>query len=77
VEYGQAGADPAKVDKLVEEMQAQEARRKSFSRRRRWNEDADISFINERNRAFNKKISRAFDPYTQEIKQSLERGTAL
>ena len=29
------------------------------------------------NNVFNKKIERAFDPYTAEIKANLERGTAL
>ena len=35
------------------------------------------TFINERNMRFNKKISRAFDSYTKDIKDSFERGTAL
>lgn len=34
-------------------------RREKFSRRRAFNEDEDISYINERNRVFNKKIARA------------------
>lgn len=34
-------------------------------------------YINKRNRVFNKKVERAFDKYTQEIQQNLERGTAL
>lgn len=54
-----------------------EQRRRNFSRRRRWNEDDDIYFINERNRNYNKKIARAFDAYTADIKENLERGTAL
>lgn len=53
-------------------------RREKFSRRRAFLEDQiDVDFINERNRKFNKKISRAFDEYTSDTKQSLERGTAL
>ena len=47
------------------------------SRRRAFNEDEESYSINDRNRVFNKKISRAFDKYTMEIKQNIERGTAL
>tara|TARA_R110002050_G_scaffold246357_1_gene384129 strand:+ start:1179 stop:1355 length:177 start_codon:yes stop_codon:yes gene_type:complete len=52
-------------------------RRGKYSRRRQFYEDADITYINERNRKYNEKIARAFDEYTTEIKQNLERGTAL
>lgn len=54
-----------------------EDKRKEFSRRRRFDDTAEVDYINERNARFNKKIARAFDPYTKEIKDSLERGTAL
>ena len=37
----------------------------------------DVLSINERNKVFNKKIKRTFDKYTAEIRQNLERGTAL
>jgi pre-mRNA-splicing factor SYF2 len=37
----------------------------------------DISWINEKNRKFNQKISRFYDKYTKEIRENLERGTAL
>lgn len=37
----------------------------------------DVSYINERNKKFNEKISRNFDEHTAEIRQNLERGTAL
>ncbi|XP_010548111.1 PREDICTED: pre-mRNA-splicing factor syf2 isoform X2 [Tarenaya hassleriana] len=48
-----------------------------ISRRRRYREEKDIDSINERNEHFNKKIERAFGKYTLEIKNNLERGTAL
>ena len=48
-----------------------------FSRERRTNPDEDPFHINERNRVFNKKVSRSFDKYTIEIRQNLERGSAL
>jgi len=40
-------------------------------------EGSDVSYINQRNKRFNQKISRNYDEATAEIKQNLERGTAL
>ena len=37
----------------------------------------DVTSINDRNKHFNKKIGRHFDQHTAEIRQNLERGTAL
>ncbi|KAL4667168.1 hypothetical protein H8959_005857 [Pygathrix nigripes] len=37
----------------------------------------DIDYINERNAKFNKKAERFYGKYTAEIKQNLERGTAV
>jgi pre-mRNA-splicing factor SYF2 len=53
------------------------AARKKFSRRRQEFDQEDVTYINERNKVFNKKIKRAYDKYTVEIRQNLERGTAL
>jgi pre-mRNA-splicing factor SYF2 len=41
------------------------------------NDDADIDYINERNMKFNSKLERFYGEYTTEIKQNLERGTAV
>ena len=65
------------VDRLVADIDAATKRRAAFSRRRRFNEQEDVTYINERNRTFNKKVARAFDAFTIDIAQSLERGTAL
>lgn len=40
-------------------------------------EEAVVSYINQRNKRTNEKISRNFDKHTAEIRQNLERGTAL
>jgi hypothetical protein len=53
------------------------AARKKFSRRRQEFDSEDVTYINDRNKNFNKKIARSFDKYTVEIRQNLERGTAL
>ena len=62
------------VAKEVEEMQLERSRR---SRRKRYNETEEITYINERNARFNKKVARAYDEYTEELRDSVERGTAV
>jgi len=37
----------------------------------------DVSYVNQKNKRFNEKIGRNYDKYTAEIRQNLERGTAL
>lgn len=65
-------------DVIVRNVEKQYKKRDVFSRRRLYDDDAqDISYINERNRVFNKKLERSFGTYSNEIKQNLERGTAL
>lgn len=68
---------PDAINKMVKDLEAQIERRKKFSRRRTYDDDADVDFINERNSKFNKKLDRYYSEYTAEIKQNLERGTAL
>jgi len=76
--YGQAPPVPKeRVQALVEDMHEAALRRASWSRRRTFHEDRDVTYINKRNEVYNKKIERAFDPYTAEIRANLERGTAL
>lgn len=66
-----------KIEKMVKELNDRAEKQKSFSRRRKYRDEKDIDSINERNEHFNKKIERAFGKYTLEIKNNLERGTAL
>lgn len=40
-------------------------------------DETDVSHISKRNKMFNQKISRNYDESTAEIRQNLERGTAL
>ena len=60
---------------MVKELNDRDEKCKSFSRRRRLHEEKDIDSIH--NEHFNKKIERAFGKYTPDIKNNLERGTAL
>jgi pre-mRNA-splicing factor SYF2 len=62
---------------MVAELTDRGEKRKAFSRRRRFHDEKDIDSINDRNEHFNRKIERAFGKYTVEIKNNLERGTAL
>ena len=76
--YGQAPpVSKERVQALVEDMHDAALRRSEWSRRRTFNEEKDVTSINKRNEVYNKKIERAFDPYTEEIRANLERGTAL
>nr|CAG4650512.1 EOG090X0ECA [Sida crystallina] len=68
---------PEAINRMVEDLQKQIEKREKYSRRRRHDDDADIDYINERNMRFNKKLERFYGEYTTEIKQNLERGTAI
>eukprot|EP00622_Pseudochattonella_farcimen_P006311 FR742098.1.p1 GENE.FR742098.1~~FR742098.1.p1 ORF type:complete len:168 (+),score=33.96 FR742098.1:40-504(+) len=76
--YGQGVVDdPGAVDRMVTELQEKQEKNKKFGRRRTALDAEDVDYINPQNAHFNKKIKRAFDKYTVEIRQNLERGTAL
>lgn len=78
--YGNAAVykpSEERVDALVNDLATQAARRASSSRRRQHYEENEVSYINDRNKVFNEKLSREFAKYTSEIKNNLERGTAL
>ncbi|KAL2542400.1 GCIP-interacting family protein [Abeliophyllum distichum] len=78
LQYGKAPKiSEEKIDRMVKELNDKEEKARSFSRRRKYREEKDIDSINDRNEHFNKKIERAFGKYTLEIKNNLERGTAL
>ncbi|GJE86326.1 SYF2 domain-containing protein [Phanerochaete sordida] len=65
------------IDRVVGKINADVDKKKRFSRKRNNEEEGDVTYINERNRVFNKKIARYYDKYTAEIRASFERGTAL
>lgn len=78
LQYGKAPKlSDDKIERMVKELKDRDEKRQSFSRRRKFHEEKDIDSINDRNEHFNKKIERAFGKYTLEIKNNLERGTAL
>ncbi|PVU89843.1 hypothetical protein BB559_004910, partial [Furculomyces boomerangus] len=64
------------IEKLSKSIIDQQAKRKNLVKVPK-DRDEDVTFINDRNAHFNRKISRAFDKYTKDIRDSFERGTAL
>lgn len=77
--YGQVGTTVSKrgLEKLAQDMEEREEQRRKNSRKKLHIDSADVDYINDKNAQFNKKIKRSFDKYTVEIKQNLERGTAI
>ena len=65
------------IDRMAKDVEAQISKREKYSRRRMHDDDADIDYINERNMKFNKKLERFYNHYTKDIKDNLERGTAV
>merc|ERR1712168_149486 len=68
---------PEAVDRMVADLDKLQAKRAKYSRRRAYDVEGDIDYINERNKKFNQKLERFYGEYTAEIKQNLERGTAV
>lgn len=78
MEYGKVNAEvsDAALEKLSKDVLEREHQRKKYGKRR-LHVDGDIDYINDKNAKFNRKLDRAFDKYTVEIRQNLERGTAI
>ncbi|KAI9368219.1 SYF2 splicing factor-domain-containing protein [Aspergillus egyptiacus] len=70
--------DRTAVDKLVADLRkAEEVRLKKRRDRRGGDEEADVTYINEKNKQFNQKLARFYNKYTTEIRDSFERGTMI
>ncbi|RAL64211.1 hypothetical protein DID88_002103 [Monilinia fructigena] len=71
--------EKAAVDRLVKDLQqAEEVRLKKQRARNAANgEDGDVTYINDKNKQFNQKLSRFYNKYTAEVRDSFERGTAM
>ena len=65
------------LDRLTSHIEQKEVDRKKFHKRRMVVDAHNVDYINDRNAAFNKKLKKSFDKYTVEIRQNLERGTAV
>ncbi|KAJ7594259.1 SYF2 splicing factor-domain-containing protein [Mycena floridula] len=75
--YGDSKPSEEAIDRMVAKVNKDIDKKGKFSRKRVNEDEGDITYINEHNRVFNKKIARYYDKYTTEIRASFERGTAL
>jgi len=77
--FAQHKPDKAAVDRLVESMRKAEevALKKRRDRQAANGDDADVTYINEKNKQFNQKLGRFYNKYTAEIRESFERGTMI
>ena len=66
-----------KKELLKNDMQQQIENRSKFSRRRKILEEDEVDYINERNQKYNKKLHRFFGKESKEVKNNMERRTAL
>ncbi|KAI8320960.1 SYF2-domain-containing protein [Martensiomyces pterosporus] len=69
--------EPRNVERLVKTVEEQQKKRAALHKPTVEKEGDDVSYINERNARFNRKMNRAYDKYTKEIRDNFERGTAL
>jgi transcription initiation factor IIE alpha subunit len=65
------------MNKLTKDIKVQSDRRLKFHRRRTFDPDAPIDYINEKNRKYNEKLERYYGEFTEDLKNDLERGTAI
>ncbi|KAL7410719.1 SYF2 splicing factor-domain-containing protein [Mrakia frigida] len=65
------------IDNMVSKLNVEIDSRSKSSRKRANDDEGDVTYINDANKVFNKKITRYYDKYTKEIRANFERGTAL
>ena len=77
--FAQNKPDKAAVDRLVQDLQRADDQRmkKRKERMAQSGDDGDVTYINEQNKQFNQKLSRFYNKYTEEIRDSFERGTRI
>ncbi|KAI9848682.1 MAG: pre-mRNA-splicing factor syf2 [Sclerophora amabilis] len=68
----------AAVDRLVTDIRkAEETRLRKRRDRGKGEDDPDVTYINDKNKAFNQRLARSYDKYTTEIRDNFERGTNI
>ncbi|KAB5558219.1 SYF2 splicing factor-domain-containing protein [Coniochaeta sp. 2T2.1] len=77
--FAEHKADKDSVDRLVKDLQKAEevSLKKRRDRMANKGDDGDVTYINEKNKQFNEKLSRFYNKYTAEIRDSFERGTMI
>lgn len=74
--YGSHKPNDNAIDRVVSHINLESDVRDKRSRKRHHDDTGDVTYINDKNAAYNRKINRHFDQYTQEIRDNFERGTA-
>ncbi|KAJ2711510.1 Pre-mRNA-splicing factor SYF2 [Coemansia spiralis] len=69
--------DSRSVAALARSVEDQQKRRATLHKPSIAEEGEQVSYINQRNARFNRKMNRAYDKHTKEIRDNFERGTAL
>lgn len=64
----------ARLDRLVETIHRAEEKRKKFQRRRPIDPNSKVTYVNDRNRVYNDKLSRYFGTYVKDVESKLARG---
>ncbi|BGP38059.1 Pre-mRNA-splicing factor SYF2 [Rhodotorula kratochvilovae] len=65
------------IDRVIGKLNSDLDKRQKRSRKREDEDQGDITWINEKNRQFNRKLQRYYDDVTRETRENFERGTAL
>ncbi|CAJ0587569.1 unnamed protein product, partial [Mesorhabditis spiculigera] len=65
------------LDRLATTVLDMQKTREKVHRRRMFDPDQEVTYINEKNRVFNKKLDQFYGKYTEDLREDLERGTAL
>ncbi|KAJ2147428.1 pre-mRNA-splicing factor SYF2 [Coemansia sp. RSA 678] len=76
-EQGEHVDDEKAVLRLARHVKGQQEKRAKLHKPSVEKEGDRVSYINQKNARFNRKMDRAYDKHTQEIRDNLERGTAL
>ncbi len=72
-----ASSEEFRLQRMVNELERNTQKKQEYSRRRTTISDQDVYHVNEKNRQFNQNLSKYYDKATAEIKQNLERGSAI
>lgn len=74
--YGNHKANDQAIDRVISHINAEAVNREKRSRKRPTDDEGEVTYINEKNAVFNRKLGRAYDEYTKDIRDNFERGTA-
>jgi pre-mRNA-splicing factor SYF2 len=74
--YGANSVPEQNKNRMVRELKEKNEKKSKYSRKRSGN-DKDVTYINGGNKKYNKSLGKAYDKYSEELRQNIERGSAL